>query len=800
VVRKAVRPLILLYGESKTVPTKRLQKQRTGCLIALTFLLFPCTVTAQPVTTHPRLLVTESDLPRLRTWAVPSNPIYRAGLARLADSAKQDMDRGFVPTRDNGGTSWDQYPSEMYAQLFAFMSLVSSDPDVQADYGQRARTCLMYAINLAARGVNRGKPFQDATFSTSDRSRWYGSGFALTVDWIYPLLSSEDKATIRQVFKRWVMEDMNATTTNNGHPAPVGVVDDPALVSDRQRVRWAGNNYYTAHMRNIGLMAMALDEADDPDNSLRDSLRNATGAWLYVIESLTRTDGAGGLFPEGFEYSPQTLGYVAQFLLALSTAGQDDPQVRGPQVALADSPFWQDVLSAFHHSMSPAPITNRDFGQVYQPAWYGDGQTYVAPDFISLFGPLALLDQRKGRPDRANSIRWIEKNLAPGGLDGLNGRVRDSNFFLNSILYFMLLDPDAPDSDDPRPNLPLTFFAPGMGRLLARTSWDADASWFTYKLSWSGVDHQTGDGNQFEFYRKGEWLTKERSGYDLDHGSSFNHNSLTIENDRPFHSDPSDYRYIAWTFGSQWPYVASGDPTIVARSFTEQFIHVSGDATPLYNSTSEGSTSIRHASRSIVWLKPDYIVVYDRATSVLPGKFKRFWLNLPAAASVSGNLATVTTASGQNLFVSTLLPLNAAIEGTTAQIVAGNVADFEPMKFRLRVEAPGGPQDVRFLHVLQGSDAGQALSPAMLVQSVSGTPFEGAAIAGNVVLFPVDLNAPFTTMTFISPTGTTGNRITGLTPNAGYSISLQPDPAGTRVTVTAGGMDYFADAGGVLEF
>ena len=36
------------------------------------------------------------------------------------------------------------------------------------------------------------------------------------------------------------------------------------------------------------------------------------------------------------------------------------------------------------------------------------------------------------------------------------------------------------------------------------------------------------------------------------------------------------------------------------------------------------------ASRSIVWLAPDTIVVYDRAASKTDGRFKRFWLNLPA--------------------------------------------------------------------------------------------------------------------------------------------------------------------------
>ena len=37
---------------------------------------------------------------------------------------------------------------------------------------------------------------------------------------------------------------------------------------------------------------------------------------------------------------------------------------------------------------------------------------------------------------------------------------------------------------------------------------------FDYRASWISINHQDGDGGQFEFYRNGEWLTKEMSNYD----------------------------------------------------------------------------------------------------------------------------------------------------------------------------------------------------------------------------------------------------------------------------------------------
>jgi len=753
---------------------------------------------AAPATDHPRLWIRSQDVSRLRSWATASNPLYQGGLAVLAAEAKVDMDAGHVPGDDTGGDGWEEYPNEMYAQLFAFMSLIHSDQATRVDYAQRARTLLMHVMNEAAKGAAE-QPFRDPEFSTRDRSRWWGEGFALTVDWIYPSLSEADKATIRQVFLRWADENLHAEITTYNHPEPIGVVNDPILISDTVRVRWAANNYYTAHMRNIGLMAMALDPADDPNNELRDYLGNATGAWLYVVDHLLRNDGQGGLAPEGFEYSPQAMAYVAQFLLALYTAGQDDPATWGPQVMLSANPFWDDLVTAYLHSLSPATVTHDPGpGKVYQPAWYGDGQNYWAPDFIEVVGPLGLYDYAAGNTTGLEALRWVQVHLPPGGADELVERVENPDAFRDAILYFMLFDPDAAPPADPRPSRPATFYAPGLGRILARTGWGTDATWFTYSLGWLTVDHQHADGNQFEFYRRGEWLTKERTGYGMygDHvQTSDYHNTLALENDEPSHSDPSDYRYFHWQRGSQWLYEPVADGQILAHSFGQGFVYALGDATGLYNSDYEAVNDITHASRSVVWLQPDHIVVYDRAASQTAGRFKRFWLNLPAQAVISGNRATVTAASGQQLFVTTLLPSDAVITSTLAENT--EEAEEEPMKFRLRVEAPGGPQDVRFLHVLQGADSGATADSMTLVQSSSGTSFAGALVSDTAILFPVDLDAPFTGLTYTVPASTTAHLITGLTPSSSYDVVTQTAGSDVQVTINSG-TTYQADSGGVL--
>jgi len=763
-----------------------------------------------PVASHPRLWLTAEDLPHLQSWATDSNPYWQEGLLVAAEQRRAFMDDGSVPGEDTGSRYWELFPTEMYAELFAFVSLIHPDETERADYAQRARTLLMYVMNEAVKGVDEeASPYRDPAFVAphSDRARWWGEAFALTVDWIYPILSTEDKATIRQVFLRWCEEIVN----EGYHHPEIGLLNDPALLSDPSALRWSSNNYFTSHLRNIGLMALALDPEDDPGGELGAYLETVIGAHLYMADHLMRTDAAGGLAPEGFEYSPQQVAYVAEFLLALHTSGQDDPEKWGPQVVLTNNPFWEQVIPAYLHSLSPQTtlVPGMEYmGPVYQPAWYGDGANYWGPDFIGVLGALGRYDELTGNTERLDAIRWIEMNLPPGGVEAMiPERIAAAETFREAILYFMLFDPTAPAPTDPRPALPLTHFATGMGRLLSRTGWSVDATWFTYSLGWVAIDHQFPDGNGFSFYRDGEWLTKGLVGYgsentdddptnDYSFALSENNNTLSLENDPPYYSSPVDYYYLQWKTGSQWEYSPAGDPTIIAMSVTPGYAYALGDATNLYNSTYETPMDILHASRSIIWLAPDVIIVYDRAASKTENRFKRFWLNFPTEATVDGNRTTMTTDKGQQLVVTTLLPSEVTPVVEPLAMSYDVLAIGEPMRYRLLVEAPGNPTEARFLNVLQGADAGATTDPVTGIESTDGT-FAGTVVGSTAVLFPVDLGGVVGDLQYTVPDTTTTHLITGLTPGDGYDVTTNTVTGGIEVTLTPG-TGYVADEGGVI--
>jgi hypothetical protein len=80
------------------------------------------TITAQaanahaPVTSHPRLWLTTSDLPRLRSWATPSNPMYQNGLLVALNNAVITYNNQFFPSGvaaspwpDGGTTNFEFY-------------------------------------------------------------------------------------------------------------------------------------------------------------------------------------------------------------------------------------------------------------------------------------------------------------------------------------------------------------------------------------------------------------------------------------------------------------------------------------------------------------------------------------------------------------------------------------------------------------------------------------------------------------------------------------------------------------------
>lgn len=765
--------------------------------------------------------------------------------------------RKAAPEDDTGAhTGIQPLRSELYAMTFAFMARLLKDQPgqeaVRAEYLNAARECLMKVIDPASLGHpapdanGQYPPFRHPGFSLQDRS-FAAEAFGFTVDWIYEDLSAAELAKLRRTFLIWAFDTDHKPFYSPVQPVPgVTLVNDPALLHlndpgeavRRSQVRLALNNHYANHTRQLALFAMCFDPKDDVPTDAGDAaagaltgyttgpggvndwvyqdkgyLRDATGAWLYLTDYAFRNDGAGGLSLEGTQYTSNGLGPMALLMYCLHTAGQDDPQRWGPQVSLHRHPFWDKAIPGYLALLPPTARIHPDqtyLGPHYQPPMSGDEQNYllVNDQNIKYIAPLALYDERVNGSSGATvqAVRYIQQHLANGGTANFAGRIantRSEERPRDAIYYFLLFDPEAPAPSDPRLAQPLTFYAQHdpagkMGMVTSRSDATTSATYFHWRLAWNRIDHQRADSLGFGLWKNGIWFTKIMTGYGALQGSSEFRNNLALKNGATLFPGAGYEAENDHPRGSQWSYGPAADPQILERSLGEKFIHFDADATGLYNYFGKPSQqNILHASRSLVWLKPDHIVIYDRAKSTADGGFKRWCLNMPGTPAISGTTASAVASDGTTpkgrLFVNTLLPAGAA--PVAADIEDGDPAPYEDMKARIIVSAPGDPTETRFLHVVQAADLAVLTGDATQLITSTGSAYEGAVIGARCVMFRKTHGINELPLSFTVPPTVTEFVITGLDRFTGYDIANNSG----AITITAGTQRH-SDGGGVLNF
>jgi hypothetical protein len=588
------------------------------------------------------------------------------------------------------------------------------------------------------------------------------------------------------------------------------------------------------------MMSLVFDPADDPavnpslpisilGNSLRSYIADATGAWLYqqyamfgdptnvcadynLPASASVGLASGGLPAEGMLYG-HSYTYLLGELLALKTTGFATAQLGGPQTALANNaPIWDRYVQGMISSLSPLqsiPAAEPYDGMTYELAGYGDVlRMYPTLEFGNMFALLGLLDQQNAYTNRLNAERWYMVNAIQGGSAQLFSRLGNpwSWGVQETVLAFLFLDPADLSPTDPHANYPVTFYDAPAGRLVDRTDWGPTATLFDYRASWQSINHQQFDAGQFELYRNGEWLTKGLANYDAgENGTcSYVHNTLSLQNwcANGLPTDLQWNEFTFWTNGTSWDSGPNGSDPVTTTSFQPGYDFLHTDLTGLYNRPSSSPPNAAldntNVSRSILWLKPDYMVVYDRATSRHTGLFKQFNFNLIGQPEVTNNVITSATPGGQNLTVTELLPLNSQLTVTPLASLVNPIAELEPSNWRLSVEDPSLPADTRFLHVFQGTDAGVTPASATLIQSMAGNLMDGAAFGNTAVWFVHDTTVPFTGTAYIVPVSVTQHYVAGLTPGASYSVVSAVTSAGLGVTIMPAASGVAADSAGVL--
>lgn len=650
------------------------------------------------------------------------------------------------------------------------------------------------------------------------------------------------------------------------------------IVTDHRRSRWGMNNYVSGGTKNLFLMVHAMQGLDfDPVTiknanvnppkqvfqKLSDYNQILEGGALARLYAFFTQDGVGGLAPESpYGYGEITMKNYLMLRIALQTLASKGLYTPPPPLdQLTSLPAWDRGLDGIIAGIANMPEGDNlhwpysfyHVASIFQQ----DSDVFVSGLDSVLAGWAVYEHLLKGDPVHDKNYKkalWTLTNASFTGPNHLYNRVSQSSgsiyyggisgylpalMFLAYDFSFDPLDQNA--LPDPRNtgDIPLNFLDPGMGRIISRNQFGANGSWFHSNCSYASIDHMgVGEIGGFSLNRKGDYVTKVLTGYsqnfELDK-AGYN-NTLALLNGTTY-PQGNNFQKVFFDSGTQ----LTGDP-VSTVTLDNKYIYSQCDLTNVYNQnltntpdfliqkyTQSGLLvdNVTHASRSLVWIKPDnasksdYIVVYDRATTKDPGLFKRFNVTLypePApSAPVNGMVSGQTKGGQEKYYIQNLLPKNAQVSladlpgekrGDGSDFVPG----FEPIMIKdtsvtpAKVvwpkvfQAESTDSNVQLLNVIQASDnlPGVLQTKMTSIQSspASNEAFDGVQIGNMVVMFRKDItsNLPNNLTLIYTASGAQSHMITGLEPNTVYQYNI----SGNTVSIGGGALQGTTNSEGVL--
>ncbi|MBA3709471.1 MAG: heparinase II/III family protein [Planctomycetes bacterium] len=305
------------------------------------------------------------------------------------------------------------------------------------------------------------------------------------------------------------------------------------------------------------------------------------------------------------------------------------------------------------------------------------------------------------------------------------------------------------------------------GMVYARSSWDEDATYFSFKCGKRFTAHQHLDNGHFYIWHQNELAS--RGGHYVDFAGSHdvNYYIRSIAHNTVLVHDPSEvFPFLmkgmqAWPAndgGQKWPWVGTpfrhnGSPTdkqvwlanrelgdiadLLACHDAGSWLYTGGDLTRSY-----ASSKLKLFTRQIVYIRPSTFVICDRVESTDPS-FRKTWV-LQAAKIPTGSAPRLTvTNGGGRMTVETLLPADPVVSlhhGDDLYVYGGRRfipgRDTGPCA-ECRIEiSPGTPAAFDgFVHVLTTTDTGAPEAAPARLERTAGRLV--VTVPGAVVRFDV---------------------------------------------------------------
>ena len=397
---------------------------------------------AVALATHPRLILDPTTLSTLRQRASANTPEWKA-LKATCDSyigGTVAYPTGTAyPDLPNLGSGYQgsSYLPALLAEGMCYQVLKSSDAAAAQSYGAKAVDILM-KMSAPYPGSNGWNPCTDDGYGI----RFYGVGYGLGYDWVYELLTPAQRTQIYTTANAWIT-----------------AWEQPSGCADFEYAH-PQSNYFAGYFHAKAVISLATyDENPGAPAQWVDWLGNQFGT---RVQPYYQTHLLGGGWPEGYgNYAP--LG-----ILNMSLPAWEVKSATGTDLINASAPYSFPLASADYamHFTWPSRAyfddrdTNHSSGDVANPP----GTTPVGM-FEQILGSLIYWNSPKVAVfhQYLNEVSAATKDFSPA----------------EAWQLFLFTDPNA--STAALNTLPLSYFAPGMNAVAARSGWDNGASWMSFR-------------------------------------------------------------------------------------------------------------------------------------------------------------------------------------------------------------------------------------------------------------------------------------------------------------------------------
>jgi len=490
----------------------------------------------------------------------------------------------------------------------------------------------------------------------------------------------------------------------------------------------AGGRFNSYHnyplQRDLGIGVAALAVAGD-DPRAKELFESAHSIFQDFIEltgdhaaadDLAGRGGYGGGWPESYDYDRHGSYYALKYFLALRSATGVD--------VFKESKFWKEKILYHIYFVLPngyniLPIDDNDW-----------------PFLMPHDREVMLVLAREFRDPHAqyylNHVNNIESTRSP-------------------LFDFLFADPSIAEHDFS--NLPNAFYASGVGLVLARSGWGPNDTYAAFRASDWFTYHENNAQNVFFIYRNAPLAVKDGvyTGSVMPHFVNYtirtiSYNGITVLDPAEKFRGPDQVRDPAndggqmiqqWSEDCQgfldWRRQARRTDGLPIRD-TVDWLGFEANDRYTYAAAEAGRAyapgKVPFFSRQLVFIYPNWIVVFDRVTSGDAAFTKQFHLHAPEEMEVTSDGAVITTRKTNHttipgrLFLKSLLPQSAKLERVDGIATYGGNSWEGPAIYndqllclhRLDITAPED-KTTYFLTALYATDADVEKAPGAAIES-----------------------------------------------------------------------------------